>query len=104
MPSMTSFAPCIAGGPGGGRRNPQPLRRWWRSGSRGALQELMHEGDGHAALADGGGDAFDGARAHVAAGEDAGDAGLEEVGVAVLVPVAALDHGLAGEDVAASVA
>ena len=49
----------------------------------------MHEGDRHAALADGGGDAFDGAEADVAAREDARDARLEEVRVAVELPLSA---------------
>ena len=50
------------------------------------LQVLMHEGDRHAALADGGGDALDGAEPDVAAREDARDAGLEQVRVAVELP------------------
>jgi hypothetical protein len=47
---------------------------------------LVHEGDRHAALADCRGDALDGAESDVAAGEDARDAGLEEVRVAVELP------------------
>ena len=50
----------------------------------GVAQVLVDEGDRHAALADRGGDALDRAEAHVAAGEDARDAGLEQVGVARL--------------------
>ena len=47
------------------------------------LEVLVHEGDGHAALADGGRDTLDRAEPHVATGEDAGNARLEQVGVAV---------------------
>ena len=47
---------------------------------------------------------FTGLAAHVAAGEDAGHAGLEQVGVAILAPASRLDHRLAGEHVAARVA
>lgn len=43
----------------------------------------MHEGDGHAALADGGRDALDRAEADVAAGEDARNTRLQQVRVAV---------------------
>jgi hypothetical protein len=49
---------------------------------------LVHEGDRHAALADRRGYAPDGAGANVAAGEDAGDARVEEVRVAVVAPEA----------------
>ena len=49
----------------------------------------MHEGDRHAALADRRRDALDGAGADVAAREDARDARLEEVGVAVEIPASA---------------
>ena len=52
-------------------------------------QVLVDEGDRHAALADGGGDALDRAEADVAAGEDAGHARLEQVRVAVERPAAA---------------
>ena len=38
-------------------------------------QKLVHEGDGHAALADGRRNALDRAQPHVAAGEHAGHAG-----------------------------
>ena len=61
---------------------------------------LMHEGDRHAALADGGGDALDRAEPHVAAGEDAGHARLEQVRVAVERPAPAGAHVRAGEHVA----
>src|SRR5688572_9493813 len=81
--------PMIAG-PGGdsdaGLRSTDPgkgasLALWrlaWRVGgcAVGALEVLMHEGDRHAALADGGGDPFDRREAHVAAREDARDARL----------------------------
>ena len=46
-------------------------------------QVLVDEGDRHAALADRRGDALDRAEADVAAREDAGDARLEQVGVAL---------------------
>ena len=49
-------------------------------------EELVHEGDRHAALAHGRGHALDRPGADVAAGEDAGDARLEQVGVAVGLP------------------
>ena len=52
----------------------------------------MHEGDGHAALADRCRDALDGAEPDVAAGEDAGDARLEEVWVPVELPP--FDYGI----------
>src|SRR5262249_9222608 len=69
----------------------------------GLLQELVHEGDGHAALADRDGDPLHRAAADVAASEDAGDAGLEEVRVATLSPAAGLHHGVSGEQIAALV-
>jgi len=50
--------------------------------SRSVPQELVHEGDGHAALPDRRRHALHGAQPHVAAGEDAGDAGLQQVGIA----------------------
>ena len=49
------------------------------------------------------GSAFDGAVADIAAGEGAGDAGFEEVGVAVKGPVPGAAHVGAGEDEAAFV-
>ena len=52
----------------------------------------MYEGDGHAALADGGGHALHRAEAHVAAGEDARDARLQEVRVALERPAAGCAH------------
>ena len=60
----------------------------------------MHEGDRHAALADGGGDALHGAEPDVAAGEDARDAGLEQVRVAIGSPRAGGGHVGAGQHVA----
>src|SRR6266516_1385327 len=46
------------------------------------FQVLVDEGNGHAALADGRGDALDRAESYVAAGEDAGDTRLQEIRVA----------------------
>ena len=46
----------------------------------------MYEGDGHAALADGGGDALHRPKPDVAARKDAGDARLQQVGIAVERP------------------
>ena len=60
----------------------------------------MHEGDRHASLADGGSDAFHGAVADVAAGEDPRDARLEEIRVTVELPSSRGAHVGAGEDVA----
>ena len=60
----------------------------------------MHEGDRHAALADGGGDALHGAEPYVAAGEDPRDAGLEQVGIAVALPPTGGGHVGAGQHVA----
>ena len=60
-----------------------------RSRSPGAirdLQELVDEGDGHAALADRGGDALDRAEADVAAREDARNARLQQIRVAIERP------------------
>ena len=57
----------------------------------------MNEGDGHAALADGSGYALDGAEPNVTAREDAGNARLQEVGVAVGRPVPGCSHVGAGE-------
>src|SRR5579864_6907408 len=51
-------------------------RRFWAC-SCGA-KVLVDEGDGHAAFADLGGEAFDGTGADVAGREDPGDAGFEE--------------------------
>src|SRR4029453_1007775 len=53
-----------------------------------------------AALTDRGGDSFHGAESHVAAGEDARNAGLEEVRVAVELPASGAAHVGAGEHVA----
>jgi len=44
------------------------------------LQELLDEGDRHAAFANGRSDALDGAKPDITAGEDAGNAGLQEQG------------------------
>ena len=63
----------------------------------------MHQRDRHAALADGGGNAFHGAEPDVAAREDARDAGLEEVRVAVELPPPGGGHVGAREHVAAAV-
>jgi len=63
----------------------------------------MHEGDGHAAVADRRGDALDRAGADVAAGEDPGHARLEQVRVALERPAARRAHVGAREDVAALV-
>ena len=63
----------------------------------------MHEGDRHAALADGGGDALHRARAHVAAREDARHARLEQVRISVERPAARIADIGAGEHVAAPV-
>src|SRR5262249_36320222 len=60
---------------------------------------LVHEGDRHAALADRRGNALHRAEPDVAAGEDAGDARLEEVRVAVELPPARRPRVEAGEHV-----
>ena len=72
-----------------------------RAGRLGVLEVLMDEGDRHAALADGGGHALHGAEAHVAAREDARDARLQEVRVAVERPLDRRAHVGAGEHEAA---
>ena len=61
----------------------------------------MHELDGDGALADGGGAAFDGIEADIAGDEDAGDGGLEEVGLAFELPCASVLWGGAGFEVGA---
>src|SRR5436190_11649048 len=66
-------------------------------------QVLVDERDRHAALAYCSRDALDGAEADVAAGEDAGHAGLEEVRVALELPAAGGAHVRAGQDVAVPV-
>ena len=71
-----------------------------RRGSRFA-QVLVHEGDGHAALADRCGDTLDRAEAHVAAREDARHARLEQVRVALELPAPRRRGVGAGEDEAA---
>ena len=60
----------------------------------------MHEGDRHAALADGRCDALDRAVADVAAREDPRNARLEQVRVALEGPASSRRHVGAGEDVA----
>src|SRR6185437_3566464 len=67
-------------------------------------QVLVHEGDRHAALADGRRHALDGPEADVAAGEDAGDARLEQVRVALELPAVGARQLRAGEHVPAPVA
>src|SRR5581483_104266 len=67
------------------------------------LQVLVHESDRHAALADRGGDPLDRAVADVAAGEDAGAARLEQLRVAVELPLPGGGDVGAGEDIAALV-
>src|SRR5205823_3260572 len=74
-------------------RNPKALRSDRRADQLeraciGLAQVLVDEGDRHAALADGRCDALHRPEAHVAAGEDAGDARLEQVGVALELPLA----------------
>jgi len=58
----------------------------------------VHQGDRHAALSDGGGHALDRAQAHVSAGEDAGEARLEQIGIATLGPAPGSHHLVAGQD------
>src|SRR3954453_534946 len=58
----------------------------------------MYEGDGHAALADRGGDALDRGGADVAAGEDARDARLEQMRVPLERPATRRAQVRAGED------
>src|SRR5262249_23956524 len=67
------------------------------SSSGGLSEELVHEGDCHAAFADCCCDALHGAESDVAAGEDARDACLKEVGVAVELPPFGTAHVGAGE-------
>src|SRR5262249_11655643 len=69
----------------------------------GVPEVLVHEGDRHAALADGGGDAFDRAEPDIAAREDARDARLEQVRVAVELPASRVAYVGAREHVAAAV-
>src|SRR5204863_2509278 len=61
---------------------------------------LVHEGDGHAPLADRGCNALDGTEPDITAGEDAGHACLEEVRVALERPRSARLGVGAGKDVA----
>jgi hypothetical protein len=67
-------------------------------------QVLVDEGNRHAALADGRGDAFDRAQADIAAGEDARRAGFKEIGIAAERPAPGFFQIVAGEDVSARVA
>src|SRR5262249_48725220 len=70
----------------------------------GLVEVLMHEGDGHAALAYRSGDALDGTEPDVSTGEDARDARLQKKRVPVeLPPSGGADVG-AGEHVALRVA
>src|SRR6187399_829413 len=69
-----------------------------------ALQKLVDEGDRHAALADGGGAAFDRAETHVAAGKDPGDIRFEQVGLAILLPLPGFQYVRAGLDITALIA
>src|SRR3954453_5164548 len=64
----------------------------------GVAQVLVHERDRHAALADRGRDALHGREPDVAAGEDAGHARLQEVGVALQRPPSRRGDVRAGED------
>src|SRR5262249_54133206 len=73
-----------------------------RAGCR-VSQILVDERDRHAALAHGCRNAFDGPRADVTAGEDSGNARLEEVGVAFERPDPGEAHVWPGEHVAALV-
>src|SRR3954454_14729382 len=71
-------------------------------------QVAVHEGDRHGTLADGRGDPLDRVGAHVAGDEDAGQAGLQQVRVAVEVPAGGTaslaQQGGPGRDEAALVA
>ena len=64
----------------------------------------MDEGNRHAALADGRGDAFDRAQSHITAGEDARRAGFKEIGIAAERPAPGFFQIVSGEDVSARVA
>src|SRR3954454_938702 len=77
--------------------DPVPARSMSPRLDAGVLEVLVHEGDGHAALADRGGDALDRSVADVAAGEDAGHARLEQVRIAPGPQAARLAHVRAGE-------
>src|SRR3954452_14332027 len=57
-----------------------------KGGCSSVAEVLMHEGDRHAPFADRRGDTFHGAEANVAAGEDPGDAGLQQIRVTVARP------------------
>ena len=74
-----------------------------RSASR-SMEEMVDEGDRHAAFADGRGHALDRAEPHVAAGEYARHAGLQQEGIALELPPPGLDHVVAGQHVAPRVA
>jgi len=57
-----------------------------------ALQKLVNESDCHAAFSDRRRDPFDGTEAHVTAGKYAGDACLQEIGIAGLRPLPRLQN------------
>ena len=67
----------------------------------GVAKVLMYECNRHAALAHRGGDSFHRAEPHVPAREDARDAGLEEIRVALMRPAIRCTHVGPGEDEAA---
>src|SRR5437899_4928942 len=60
-------------------RGPSPTARRYGCAPSHLLQVLVHERDRHRALADGGGDALDGAGPHVAGGQHARVTGLQQV-------------------------
>src|SRR5262245_22845641 len=64
------------------------------------VEVLMHEGDGHAALAHRSGDALDGTKADIPTGKDARDARLQEERVPVALPPSGGANVEAGEHVA----
>src|SRR5215831_1176171 len=63
----------------------------------------MDEGDRHAALAHGGGNAFDRTQPHVAACKNTGHACFEQIRVAAVAPVAALEHIVTGQNISARI-
>ena len=70
-------------------------------GTLSVAKVLMYECNRHAALAHRGGDSFHRAEPHVPTREDAWDAGLEEIRVALMRPAIRCTHVGPGEDVAA---
>ena len=66
--------------------------------------ELLDERDRHASFVDSRSRPLDRPATHIAAREDAGYAGFQQVRVALLRPAARFGHGIAGADVAAVVA